>query len=148
MNRRGDMPTILLFVIALVLVLVTLFAFITFSGDFGGKSKDLGIMMSEISFAHDYVFAKAEFIAEKAIEQGGTKEKFIEITAAEDEKFRYDSIGNFYGKIRNGDFEFQEEEPGNYVLEIKGLFVKSEKEGNSIKRNFNLKDSYTEAKDL
>ena len=137
MNRRGDVPTILLFVVAIVLAVSALAAFVSYSGDSGKTSEQINEVMFSAEFYENYVYAKAELIAEEAIEQGGTKEKYMEIAAREEEKFRFEEVGNFYGKIRNGNFTFEKEGEG-YNLEIDGVFIAAKSGGNKVTRTFNV----------
>ena len=137
-NKKGQVPIILLFLVALVLIVVVLLSYFGFDKNFGLQSKDFSYVMGEVGFAEEFVFTLSENAAKEAIESGqGTKTKFQEIVRLREEGFRYESAGNFYGRIRNGDFEFVKN--GNeHILTVKGLFVNSEREGNSVFRNFDL----------
>ena len=128
MNRRGDVPTILLFLIAIFFSVVALFSFLTFSGSYGKGSEDLSELMGELNFAQDYVLKMAELIAE----EGGSSGRSIQEISVEME-IGYAGAGNFFGKLRNGEFTFN-----NGLLEVKDVFVKSSREGNSAIRRFDV----------
>lgn len=139
-NRKsGNVPIILLFIVALVLVITTLFSFLTFNNDFGKQSKEMADIASKVEFGNMYVFKIAEISGKDAIlsgtSEGDLKNKFMEI--AEKRDYRIEETGNFFGKVRNGEFSFDMKDR-RYILEIKGLFVQAEEWANKIKRNFDM----------
>tara|TARA_Y100000310_G_scaffold242604_1_gene246767 strand:- start:212 stop:727 length:516 start_codon:yes stop_codon:yes gene_type:complete len=140
MNRRGQFPLILLVVITLTLVLIALFSFASFSNELGRPSKAFADVMFEVDFAELYVVEKASLTVENTVNcdncvETDLKKKFMEVADKHD--LKYLSAGNFFGKIRNGEFNFSIV-GGEYVLEINDLFVKSEKGRNEIVRDFDL----------
>lgn len=134
MNKKGDVPTILLFIIALVLAVYSLFVFITFDRGFGGNSKLLSDMIIEAEFYKQYAKESAKLIVEQS---EGDVGKMADIAAARGEIFEFP--GNFFAKMRNKEFQLD-----NNILRVSGLFVKSERTNektgykNEIKRNFDL----------
>lgn len=140
MKRKGNVPTIMLVIVALVLTTATLLAFIGSDKNFGNQSRELSEITSEVDFNYNYILKTAELIGEDAIKSGGdVRENFIEIAGKRD--LRIEDMGNFFGKIRNDEFKFDKLGEG-YVLEVDGLFVsaqKSESKQDRIKRNFSIK---------
>jgi len=137
MNRKGvELAILLLPLIALVFSGLALFLFISFSGEFKGGSGELDIIIADSIFAKRYVIAEAKLIAQETIASGGDLEKkFLEIAGEKD--LNLGIAGNFFGKIRNNEFNF-DRLGENYILEVDDLFVKSEIGKNSIKKNFDL----------
>lgn len=136
-NKRGHLPTILVFVVALVLCTSALLAFVSFGNNFGHLSKELADTTTEADFSEKYIISSAAAIAEESakVGSGQTKQEFMRI--ANERDLRLEAEGNFFGKIRAGEFEFDKQ--GNeYVLKIDGLFVQSQRGENKIKRNFNV----------
>jgi len=142
MNKRGDVPTILLFVVAVALILSSLFIFVTFKGNFIG-SKDLAEINFEAEFSQKYIVREAEIIIWNAMQtvyeecrQKDLKER-VKCVAEKHEDGRLSIAGNLFGLIRNGEFEIINQEE-NYVLEIPNINVKSTRGMNSIEKNFDL----------
>lgn len=139
MNKKGDVPSVMIFVIALAACVVTLFIFVSFGDGFDNQSNEISKMMHDISFNEEYVVSESENLIGLALEcidcMGNLKDKIIQV----DEKrgHRYLGWGNFAGKIRNGEFEIVDG-VDNYSFLIEDLFVIYEKDSLSIKRNFDL----------
>lgn len=134
-NKRGQMGLFLLPFITILLIGITLFAFAISDRNFGSKSLENYILVNNLEFRYDYVLSEAKIIAGKSIEENGTKEDFM--TTADLRDLKSNSVGNFYGKIRNEDFVFVSE-GGEYKLEIKDLFVKSEVGESKLTRGFDI----------
>jgi len=145
-NRKGQIPTILLFIVALVLSAATLFSFAGFKGDFSEKSQELFETSQALEFREQYIIGLVKFFGEDSIKQGGDIRSNFEKFAVENEKLKtYKETGNFYKKIRDDQFTFEKNlSTGFYELEIKDLFLISEVEKNRIKRNFGLKMEFDE----
>jgi len=139
MNRKAQVPTILIAVIALVLSAVTLFALVSFKGGIESQSEAYRQNIEDLNFNHQYVLAQAQLIAGKTTllcpncspEQ--LKEKYQAISIETENLFRFKNAGNFYGKIRNGQFEID-----SGRIKVEGLFVESSQGSSSIKREFTL----------
>ena len=142
MNKRGHIPTIMLFFGALILVIVTLFSFTNVKNELGGESEDFNILVQEIDFKKKYISAVFEKIVEEAVESTD-KLKFEESFSVTFEKIsdRRDpkdgSFGNFFGRIRNEKYTINKEN-GIYTLTIEDVFVSSNVEKNEMKRTFPL----------
>lgn len=148
MNKRGDVPTILLFVVAVALVLGSLFVFATFKGNFEG-SKDLAEMNAEIELSQKYIEREAEIMVKDMMIKDGTdclqedlRERF-KCVALKREESRLSIAGNLFGLIRNDEFEIIREEE-DYILEMMNVKVKSVRGANSIEKNFDLHIAFFE----
>ena len=67
MNKKADIPTVLLFVIALVLSLTALFAFASFSKDFSSHSEELSEIAQEIEFNQEYITQTSKLLLTQTI---------------------------------------------------------------------------------
>lgn len=142
MNRRGDVPTVLLFVVAIGMVIASLFVFATFDNNFSG-SNELAEMTSEITFSQSYIRVETETMLRNMMMgaypncmQKDLSER-LKCVAGEKEGQRLSIAGNLYGKIRNGDFSIVEEEE-DYILDIRDLSARSERGANSLEKNFDM----------
>ncbi len=137
MNRKGAAPAMtLLFFIIFITSLMLVFYFINFNSSIGDKSSEMASVLEEVEFSQQYMTAEATLLAQQSIlKEGDVKENFKSFAKTRD--FGVESFGNFYGKIRNGEFEIRVSESG-YLLEIKNLFAASRRGMNDLKRDFNL----------
>ncbi|MBI2451663.1 hypothetical protein HYV50_01130 [Candidatus Pacearchaeota archaeon] len=147
MNKKSQVPTLLIFVIALILSGVALFAMVSFNNRLNrldSSSSTFSELHSEIEFNQQYVTEQAKLITEETIStcpdcsSSNLKTKFKEISAEKESLYRYEGSGNFYGKIRNSEFEITSTEKNSYQLIINNLFVQSKKDSGKIIRNFAL----------
>lgn len=136
MNRRGDLAITLILIVALFLSMYALFVFVTFDDKLNAKFIESSDMMINLDFSNRYIIEEAKLIVLESVVSGtSSKEKFMEI--ANDKDLRLNLAGNFFGKVRNGEFSFDNQEEG-YLLKVDGVFVSLEKEDNIVKRNINL----------
>jgi len=136
MRRKGNVPLLLLFIVALVLSVGTLFSFVSFDNEgFDKQSKELSEVIDKVDFSKKYVEESANLIGEEVARKGGDKEKYQGLTLERDLKL--EGVGNFFGKIRTGQFEWVDS-GDKYILKVDGLFVQSEEGLNKIKKNFDL----------
>ncbi len=135
MNRKGDVPTILLFFVLLALAGIALFSFAGFSERFASDSEGRSRMLSDIAFYEQYLDKKIEMIGKEAIGKGGSKEEFQELARKND--LRIEGMNNFYDKIARGEFKF--EKKGNkYEFEIINLKLRASAGANYIERGLNI----------
>ncbi len=144
MNRKGDVPMTLTIPVTLVLVIYALFSFYSFNTNFSLSSQTVSDMVEELHFSLDYVTVLAVIVANESVHSGTNdlKKDFQMRIASHD--LQMDGVGNFFGKIRTGDFMFEEKD-GKILLEIKGLFVKSVRGANEMKREFEIVKSFDKA---
>jgi len=138
MNRKGDAPMILLALVTLILIVMMAFIFLTFGGKLGEKSSEYSKFSSSLEFNYQYITSSAKVIVKEAV---NSQDKEIAALGMFDrikrvaEKYNYNIVGqgNLFGKVRNGEFSYEQEQ-----LKISGLFVTSEVGANSGKRVFDL----------
>ena len=135
MNKKGDLPTILLFFISLILIILALFMFATFNDKFSDKSKEISNVMSDIVFYQDYIVKKNERIVDKVLKEGGGKEEIQRI--AKEMDFGIEGVKEYFGRIAEGDFEFKAES-GGYIFRMDNLFIESKHGANLMKRYSDL----------
>ena len=137
MNKKGDVATIMLPIVALVMAIATLTAFVFFDRSIENKSLEISHVISEVEFDQSYVLSQAELIGQEVVnsKESDLRSSFVNIAAKKD--IRVDNSGNFFGKIRSGEFSFIKNGE-NYVLKIDNLFVQAKRGENTIKRSFNL----------
>jgi len=145
MNKRGDIATLLLPLVALAFSLMALFSFLSFDKSFENNSREINEMMNEADFAKQYVLKMAELILRDSINCNSNvygdickeqmRERIMAIASKRD--LEYYGAGNFFGKIRTDDFLITEGEEG-YIFDIKGVFVQSKRGDNNIRRDFDI----------
>ena len=143
LNKKGDAPTFLLFIVALVLCSTALFSMASFNENFESASEERNSIISNIDFFDNYIIAKNINAGSRVILEGGLlrsneglKSKFQEIS----EKENYDIVGleNYFGKVLRGEFDFRREGE-KYIFEINDLNIEVKKNANSYKRKLNLR---------
>ena len=143
-NKKGHLPTIMLFICTLILVLTAWFTFLAFSKENNLRQDGLKVLLAEYQRDSLYVPAVFERIVERAILKADKnifkssfEKEFIEM-AGRVEKVSGVS-GNFFGKIRNKKYELKEEN-GIYTLTIKEVFIKvdSKTDKSELRREFEL----------
>ena len=106
--------------------------------------------MADTDFAEQYVLKSGERFAFEAVNcdgevygveicSKGLKERFMKIAESRDVK--YSGAGNFFGRIRAGDFIFEETAKG-YKLEIKEVFVIAKRGDNEVVRRFDIEKKF------
>lgn len=136
MDKRGNVPLILIFVIAVTLYLVALFSFASFDSKLEGEFEGNDKLVYQLELNYNFVVNEAEIVGMKTIKSGGNlREEFIK--TAKQKEIQNEGFGNFFGKIRNGEFIFEKKD-NKYFLKIDGLFVKSELGNSFVRRDFNL----------
>ena len=141
MNRKGDVPTMLMIPVTLILVGLALFSFFNFNGDVQNTSGRVAEVVEEVHFSQGYVVQLALSVANATILSGteDLKKEYQKKIAGRD--LHLDGTGNFFGKIRTGDFTFEERD-GQIVLEVRGLFVQSKRDANSMRREFEIRQVF------
>jgi hypothetical protein len=147
LNKRGHIGTTLLVFVAFILIVVTLFVFVSFDNEVGRR----GQLVKEIHQGYDYesrslekdlrVFIKSAILDLK--ESGNFKDDFlIALKKFAGEKDRGNSETNFrtnlYGKIIN-DAKLEEVGTGINELVLEGVFIEKKTEAVVLKTTFDLK---------
>ncbi len=146
MDRKGDVPTALVIPVTLILVILALFYFFSFNTKVQSSSKDVAEVVSSVHFYESYVSALAVSVANETVLSGASdlKEEYQKRIAARD--LALEGSGNFFGKVRTGDFVFEEKDR-KIVFEVRGLFVQSSRGLNSLKREFEIVQMFEKNKD-
>ncbi len=143
MNKKGDIPSIILIIAAGALVITGAVIFALFNGELAARSGDYASLMNQLEFNYQYALKNFEMIIEQAgiqcssCDENQFKEKIIEIAAIRESQFRYENLGNAYGKIRSGEFTVQQKENELQVI-IEDLFVKAESGNNLAIRSYSF----------
>ncbi|MBS3089228.1 hypothetical protein J4402_05680 [Candidatus Pacearchaeota archaeon] len=143
MNKKADIPTTLLLVIALVLSVTAIFILVSFAKDFQSSSTLFSEIAEEINFNQKYITQTSKIILSQTITscpsctEQQLKEKFKTLTTEKENTYRYEGAGNFFAKIRNSEFEIKKQ--NNIIsLEIKDISIISERGNNKIERTFDV----------
>lgn len=143
MNKKGDVPTTLVFVGALILVITALWSFATYDSRQAKPLQDVDVASNSLNFLENYVYSNVELFMNESINDktsGDLKEKFKN-SAGRHELL----VGNtnFFALIRNDKFSLTTE--GDvYVLKIDNVYVKVENVDEKAVRTFNVEMRFDE----
>ena len=135
-NRKGDMPTILLFVIALVLVVTSLSVFVSFKADYIKESEERDSILTTISFYESYLKKEIEIVGRETIKSGGGKEEFQKLIKERD--MGIVELKSFFDRIDKGDFYFQKDRE-KYFFEMRDFAIGAFGGANSLRREFGIR---------
>lgn len=141
MNKKADLAFFMFPIIALALSIFAILVMASFKDDFNFKSKELSALSSQIEFSNQYIIEQTKLIGKETLKScnecnnNQLKEKFMQITGEKESRFRYEQTGNFYGKIRNGNFTIEKTE-SVIIVSINSLFIQARQQENQITRNF------------
>lgn len=143
LNKRGHIATWMILLGAIILVGMCIFSFLGFNGNFVKQANDL--QKTRVGFLNDenYVHSVFELLVSKSIRDASDvdfsssfKSKLSENAASIGGDS--DLSGNFFGKIRAGDYDVKILTNGDYEIILKDVFVKSGYGGNEIISYFDL----------
>jgi uncharacterized membrane protein YgaE (UPF0421/DUF939 family) len=143
MNKKAQVATIMLFLVAIGLSLTAWFTMVSFDNTLQEVSKNFSELTSDITFKENYIKEQSKLIGKETLSSCTQcspeqfKQKLIEISTEKENLFRYEGAGNFYAKIRNEEFEITKQDT-SFSLKIKDLFVESQQGSHKVKRNFRL----------
>lgn len=136
MNRRGAVIAIYLtVVVAIVLSALALFNFLNHGDVFGKRTQNNEYVIEQQISMHNYIESVAKISMKESSNKGFTKEAIIDSVYKHDLKLY--GQGNFFDKIKNGEFEIIEKN-GNKLLKVEGILIYSQSDRSSIKRVFDL----------
>lgn len=147
LNTKGHIGTWLLLVGALVLVMSAWFTFLSFSNDFNDDASAIREASWRAKEDARYIEIILPEITKRAIEKAD-KNNFIQSfnnsLMKEAEKIGVISgiSGNFFAKIKNGEYEIREGQ-GRYQILLNDIYVGSRIENNEINRTFRLEVNFT-----
>jgi hypothetical protein len=145
LNRKGHVPTLLLFVVALVLCIAAWFSFLTFSDDIGQQSRELQAFSDNVAFERTYSDNAVRDLVvsaarEAASEEGaGYETRFASALAVRVERFGAlrEIQGNALGLMRNKAYTL-EQDGTEYVFKMPGVFVQMGSGVNKIVQRFDI----------
>lgn len=143
MNKKGTLEWILYPMLNAAVLIATLLVLLNFGDNLELKTSEISSVTQQIAFNYDYVLSTSKILAEKTAQNCSScspaeiKSEFQRLAAEKESLFRYEGAGNFYGKIRSGDFQIIEKD-GEQFAQIQNLFVEAQSGQNSIKREFSL----------
>ena len=143
MNRRGNVPMIILFLVALCLVLTALFAFISSSGQKDRVSKNINLLLENSSDSLNIIKFESILIAQDSITckdcaSTDLKNTLMEVAGKREEFLRVNGetlSTNLFYKIRSGEFSF-ERVGQEYQLNFENVFIDATQGENKIRKNF------------
>ena len=142
MNKKGHVPTILLFIIALVLILTAWFTFFTIKSDIGERANEIAKLVGDLEFDERYVFAVFERSIDKAIDKADKdnfkqsfEDNFVDIIGKVESVS--DVSGNFFEKVGKKEYALTPEDD-EYTLIIEDVFISSHVGKNEIERPLSL----------
>ena len=145
MNKKGHVPTILLFIIALVLILTAWFTFFTIKSDIGERANEIAKLVGDLEFDERYVFAVFERSIDKAIDKADKdnfkqsfEDNFVDIVGKVGGISSVSNTdSNFFEKISKKEYVLTPEDD-EYTLIIEDVFISSHVGKNEIKRPLSL----------
>ena len=130
MNRRGHIPTILLLVAAIFLAVISLFSFYFFGNGVSSEAENFYFLTSDVELSRAYIDVVLEDSIEKAAESANDQGSFMKNfrnsfeEAVLSRKEGFEDKGNFFAKVREGDYQVFDNDKGNYEILIENVFVK------------------------
>lgn len=145
LKRKGHTPTLLLFVVALVLCIAAWFSFLTFSDDIGQQSKEFQTFSDNVAFERTYADNAVRDLVTSAAREAvlggdsGYEMRFASALAARVDRFGTfrEVHGNFLGLMRNKAYTL-ERDGADYVFKMPGVFVQMESGVNKVIKRFDI----------
>jgi len=147
-NRKGDVPTILMFLVALVLTTGILFSFASFKDEFETEFNLRNDVAFLVSLYESHIESQSKILGGLTIDRSNgacSKDAFTKIVG--DSDLGLEGVRGFYGNVSRGEFSF-EKEGEECVLKIKGIVVEAEtrknedRGSNKLKKVFNVEVRY------
>lgn len=148
LSKKGHVPTLLLFLFSVILVAAAWFSFLSFDGNINDKEEELYGAVHAANFEREFI----EFVFTRMVDRTAKKADVSNFIVSFNQEFKSyalrvdektDISGNFFGKIRNGEFNLTlQEEIYNITLNDISIIVDSN--NNELKQTFNLTVSFNE----
>ncbi|MFH1803243.1 MAG: hypothetical protein ABH864_07410 [archaeon] len=141
MNRKGQIATAMLVIIALAFSAFALYSIISFKDGFGFRSSELDGLTRKVEGSKTYITAQAKEFGKKltiecpACSEDQILQKGKDYDAAH--KARTEKDGNFFAKLRNGEFNFTNSN-NIYKLEVKGVQLEVSSGYNKVVETFDI----------
>ncbi|MDO8564297.1 MAG: hypothetical protein Q7R87_04770 [Nanoarchaeota archaeon] len=139
MNRKGDVPTTLVFVGALVLVITALWSFASYDGRIQRSLESADLLFNSEKAIESYIYSNLELFMKESLQENvnnavGLDDRFKDSAGKHDLRIQNT---NLFGLIRNGKFSLSASE-GGFVLKIDNVFIKLENDAGKIVRTLNI----------
>lgn len=142
MNKKAQIATPLLAIVALVLCGSALYAMASFSNDFQSRSNELSLLIEKIETLNTYVKQQAiefgQLLVTECKECEPIEIYFLGRQFDAQHVARTQDDGNFFAKLRNEEFTILLQEDNLYRLEIKDVYIQTHSNYNKIERTFDL----------
>ena len=145
-NKKGHLPTIFLFVIAITLIFFSLFIIFSFKNNVEDEGKLVIKLIQNLEYDEKYVPEIFERMVSESLERADKsnfrtsfESNLIEISESINS---FSTVsGNFFEKIEQGDYDLVPKFENNeviYTLNIKDIKVESTIQNHKIERTFDL----------
>ena len=129
-NKKGDIPTILLFIETIILIIVALIAFAFFNNKFENSSTEFTEIIEEINFLEQYCTSNIKLIAQISSQSPNEQEiKQKIISEANEKTFILEGAEPCIAKLRRGEFTIQDN-----ILTVQDVTLQSKKGASTVKR--------------
>lgn len=139
MDRKGDVPTILVFVGALILVITALWSFATYDGRQVRPLENIDLVSNSLNSLQNYFYANIELFMQESLkdvaDNGGSLEQKFK-NSADKHDLRIGNT-NLFALIRTGKF-YITNDAGGFDLRIDNVFIKLENDVAKGVRTFNI----------
>ena len=151
-NKKGHLPTIFLFVIAITLIFFSLFIIFSFKNNVEDEGKSVIKLIQNLEYDEKYVPEIFERMVSESLERADKsnfrtsfESNLIEISESINS---FSTVsGNFFEKIEQGDYDLVPKFENNeviYTLNIKDIKVESTIQNHKIERTFDLSITFDE----
>lgn len=140
-GSKGQVAWVLIFVVAVFAVGISTYSFLDYETELQESSFEYSRLILSLDSSELYVKEVSYLIFYESLNcsdcsSKDMKEKMVEVSK------RYDSgndaDGNYFAKMRNGEFEIIELGDENYKFIVRGVFVRGNYGDNVAKKNFDL----------
>lgn len=136
MNRKGDVPTTLVFVGALVLVITALWSFASYDGRIERPLESVDVLFNSEKAIESYIYSNLELFMKENLANSGVGLEAGFKSSADKHDLRIENT-NLFGLIRNGKFSLSSDGEG-YLLKIDNVFIKLENDSGKLVRTLNI----------
>lgn len=145
MNKKGDAPFLLLIMVALALILLSLFSFASLGKRFVSGSAEIGGLLSDGAFYEEYVQHESELLVNSVLSEAlndgvPPSKETLERLFKEQSRSRFlriEGTESFLGKVERGEFRFEPKD-GRYEFELKNVEVYSRRGAHRFTRTFDV----------
>lgn len=137
LNRKGDIPTLILFVGALALIALGIFVQLSFEINVGSSERDYSSFREEVIFRERLIERSLEMMIDESMMGDWNEDSFRDKIRGEGEKRRAEYGTNLFLKVISEDYDIIEKD-GKRYLEMNEVFIKFDLRENEYSRTFNI----------